>query len=39
MEVAGILQMKAYDLNDKEKVPIIKKLIRPRRAAMHIDSY
>ena len=39
MEVAGILQMKVYDLNDEEKVPIIKKLARLRRAAIHTDSY
>ena len=39
MEVASIVQMKAYDLSYEEEVPIIKNLARVRQAAVHIDFY
>ena len=39
MEVANILPMKMYDLNDEENMPIIKNMVRLRRVAIHTDSY
>ena len=39
MDVSNILQMKMYNLNNEEKVSIIKKLVWLRRGAVHTDSY